>query len=114
MAKTVLTRAEVPEQLTWDLTTIFATDGAWEQEFKEMETLSEQASNYKGKVAESAETLYGTLQFSDQLFERFSKLYVYAHLKHDQDTTNSTYQALDSRTKSLGAKLRGSMVIYNT
>ena len=105
MAKTVLTRAEVPEQLTWDLTTIFATDEAWEQEFKEMETLSEQASNYKGKVAESAESLYGTLQFSDQLFERFSKLYVYAHLKHDQDTTNSTYQALDSRTKSLGAKL---------
>ncbi len=39
------------------------------------------------------------------LYERFSKLYVYSHLKHDQDTTNSQYQAMDGRVRSVGAKL---------
>ncbi|MEK4228494.1 oligoendopeptidase F [Solibacillus sp. FSL H8-0538] len=105
MAKTVLTRAEVPEHLTWDLSSIFESDAVWEQEFKAIETLSEEAVNYKGKVADGAESLYATLQFSDSLYERYSKLYVYAHLKHDQDTTNSTYQAMDSRVKALGAKI---------
>lgn len=105
MAKKVLTRDEVPEHLTWDLTSIFATDEAWEAELKEVEKLSEQAANYKGKVVESAESLYNTLQFGDQLMERMYKLYVYSHLKHDQDTTNSKYQDLDGRIRSAAAKM---------
>ncbi|MEG0473591.1 MAG: oligoendopeptidase F, partial [Solibacillus sp.] len=105
MSKKVLTREEVPEQLTWDLTTIFATDDAWEVELKEVEKLSEQATDFKGKVADSAESLYNTLQFSNQLMERLHKLYVYSHLKHDQDTTNSKYQDLDGRIRSVAAKM---------
>lgn len=101
MAKQILTREEVPEQLTWDLTSIFESDEAWEAELKEVEQLSKQASNYKGKVANSAESLYNTLQFSDALYERLHKLYVYSHLKHDQDTTNSKYQDLDGRVRSV-------------
>lgn len=101
MAKQILTREEVPEQLTWDLTSIFESDEAWEAELKEVEQLSKQASDYKGKVAESAESLYNTLQFSDALYERLYKLYVYSHLKHDQDTTNSKYQDLDGRVRSV-------------
>ena len=105
MAKTVLTRDEVPEHLTWDLTTIFESDEAWEVELKEVEKLSEQATNFKGKVAESAESLYNTLQFSDGLYERLHKVFVYSHLKHDQDTTNSKYQDFDGRVRSVAAKV---------
>jgi oligoendopeptidase F len=105
MAKKVLTRDEVPEDLTWDLTTIFESDEAWEVELKEVEKLSEQAAIYKGKVAENAESLYNTLQFSDSLYERLRKVYVYSHLKHDQDTTNSKYQDLDGRVRSVSAKI---------
>ncbi|RND00613.1 oligoendopeptidase F [Lysinibacillus halotolerans] len=105
MAKKVLTREEVPVELTWDLEGIFPSDEAWEQEFKEIEKILPEADQYKGKVAESAKNLYDTLQFSDKLSERFGRLYVYSHLKHDQDTTNGKYQAMDSRVRSLGAKL---------
>ncbi len=109
MAKKVLTREEVPTELTWDLTSIFATDEAWEQEFAEVQAMLGQADRYKGKVAEGAKGLFETLQFSDQVGQRFGKLYVYSHLKHDQDTTNSKYQAMDSRVKSLGAKLSAAL-----
>lgn len=105
MAKEVLLRDQIPEELTWDLTPIFSTDEAWEEEFKEIEALEEHAKSYKGKATESAQSLYDALQFGDQMYERFSKLYVYSHLKHDQDTTNGKYQATDSRVRSLGAKL---------
>ncbi|KYG90827.1 MULTISPECIES: oligoendopeptidase F [Metasolibacillus] len=109
MAKQVLTREEVPVELTWDLTSIFPTDEAWEQEFAEIQGLLEQAEDYKGKVATGAQGLFDTLQFSDLVSQRFSKLYVYSHLKHDQDTANGTYQAMDSRVKSLGAKLSAAL-----
>ena len=105
MTKKLLTRDEVPEHLTWDLSTIFPSDEAWEEEFKAIEALQAKANEYRGKVTESAEMLYEALQASDELNERLSKLYVYSHLKHDQDTTNAKYQAYDSRVKSLAAKL---------
>ncbi len=105
MAKEALLREQVPEELTWDLTSIFSTDEAWEEEFKAVEAFEEQAKSYKGKATESAQSLYDALQFGDKMNERFSKLYVYSHLKHDQDTGNGKYQAMDSRVRSLGAKL---------
>lgn len=105
MAKKLLLREEVPEQLTWDLSSIFTSDEAWEEAFKQLSSLENEAKNYEGTVAESAENLYQTLKKSDEISEQFGKLYVYSHLKHDQDTTNGKYQAMDSRVKSLGAKL---------
>ena len=36
MAKELLVREQVPEELTWDLTSIFASDEEWEKEFKAM------------------------------------------------------------------------------
>ncbi|MDM5332505.1 oligoendopeptidase F [Ureibacillus composti] len=105
MAKKVLTRDEVPVELTWNLESIFSSDEAWEEEFKAIEGLLPEAEKYKGKLNEGAEQLYNTLQFNDQLSERFGKLYVYSHLKHDQDTTNSKYQGMDGRVRSLAAKL---------
>ena len=104
MAKKVLSREEVPVELTWDLEGIFQSDEAWEQEFKDVEKLIPEADKYRGKVADSAQDLYDTLQFSDKLSERFGRLYVYSHLKHDQDTANGKYQAMESRIRSLGAK----------
>ena len=50
MAKEVLTRENVPVELTWDLTTIFETDEAWEAEFKAIEQLLPQIEQYKGKI----------------------------------------------------------------
>lgn len=105
MAKKTLTREEVPVELTWELESIFPSDEAWEKEFKEIEQLLPEAEKFKGKVKDGAKQLYDTLQFSDQISQRFGKLYVYSHLKHDQDTTNSKYQAMESRVRSLSAKL---------
>lgn len=104
MAKKVLLREEVPVELTWDLTTIFGSDEAWEAEYKALEELIAQADQYKGTVATSAENLYKALQFSDSISERLGRVYVYSSLKHDQDTTNGKYQAMISRSQSLAAK----------
>ena len=104
MAKQVLKREEVPVELTWDLTTIFETDEAWEEEFKAVEAMLPQVEQYKGKAATGAEGLYEMLAFSDSISERLWRVYVYSSLKHDQDTTNGTYQAMNSRAKSLAAK----------
>lgn len=107
MAKTnvVLTREEVPEELTWQLEDIFETNEAWEQEFTKVATLSEKAVGYQGTLANGASVMLEALQYRDELYSRLMKLYSYSHMRHDQDTTNSLYQGMDSRIKSLSAKV---------
>src|SRR5699024_4604456 len=37
----------------------------------------------------------------DKLSERLGKLFTYAHMRYDQDTTNSKYQAMDSKAENI-------------
>lgn len=101
----VLTREEVEEQLTWRLEDIFPSNDAWEQEFQDVAKLAEKASAFQGTIANGANALLEVLTYRDELTGRLRKLYTYAHMRSDQDTANSTYQAMDSRIKSLYVKV---------
>ena len=101
----ILTREEVAEHLTWKLEDIFASNDIWESEFKDVATLSEKASSFQGTLGNGSGALLEVLTYRDELTGRLRKLYTYAHMRHDQDTTNSTYQAMDSRIKSLYVKV---------
>src|SRR5690606_17294610 len=59
----------------------------------------------EGKLKEGAEALFEVLTYKDELSERLRRLYTYSHMRYDQDTTNSKYQAMDSRIKTLYAKV---------
>src|SRR5699024_3358184 len=39
--------------------------------------------------------------FQDKISERLGKLYTYAHMRYDQDTTNSAYQAMNQKAESV-------------
>lgn len=104
MAKSLPTRKDVPTEYTWRLEDIFATDEQWEEEFQAITALLPKFSEYKGKLGESAETLYEALQYRDHVLLRLGKLYAYAHMRHDEDTTNSLYQGLEARAEGLYAE----------
>ena len=72
-------------EYTWDLTTIFESDEAFEQAFKEVEDNLGQEQQFQGHLGDNAETLYKALALEDELGSKLEKVYVYAHLKQDQD-----------------------------
>lgn len=101
----VLTRDQVTEEETWRLEDIFATDEAWNYEYEKVENMIGEAKEYEGTLGSSARQLFKALSYRDKLAERLRRLYTYAHLKTDQDTTNSFYQAMDGRIKTLAVKV---------
>lgn len=111
--QTLPLRQEVPEHLTWDLTNIYKSDEEWESAFKEIQQLVTESGQYQGKLGESSETLLAALRFRDTLFDKASNLYVYAHLKMDQDTANPTYQSLHSRAGSLISQLMAAVSYFD-
>ena len=94
-------RSEVTTEDTWRLEDIFANDEAWEKEFSEVKGLLPGVQEFQGKLADSSDQLYTALQLQDALLERLGRLYTYAHMRYDQDTTNSFYQGFDDRIKNL-------------
>ena len=99
----LITREEQQLENTWDLTTIFESDEDFETAYKALE--DKVADNEKFKDGfDSAAKLADALELERSLDTELGKLFVYAHLKHDQDTSNDTYSALESRARSLAVK----------
>lgn len=94
-------RSELPEESTWDLEAIFATDEKWEEELKQLKADIPEIEKYQGKLSESAQNLYDLFQLQDELSQRLGKLFTYAHMRYDQDTTNSFYQALNAKAENV-------------
>lgn len=103
-AKQLPTREEVAEASTWDLTKIFADDAAFEVSFKEVQEELSKADSYKGTLKDGGAAFLAALEYVLDFSRKFETIYVYSHLKNDQDTANTTYQALYARASSLAAQ----------
>ena len=57
-------------EYTWDLTTIFESDEAFEEAFKEVEGQIGKEQEFKGHLGDSAETLYQALALEDELVSK--------------------------------------------
>ncbi|MFC2949916.1 oligoendopeptidase F [Virgibacillus sediminis] len=108
-AKELPKRSEVPHDRTWRLEDIFTTDEDWQAEFKSLQNDIPQIEEYQGKLGESAQTLYDVLKLQDRLSERLGKLFTYAHMRYDQDTTNSFYQGLNAQAENVLTKASSAM-----
>ncbi|BCA86419.1 oligoendopeptidase F [Enterococcus saigonensis] len=105
MATTQLpSRESLPEEMTWDLTPIFANDQAFDTAFAELKEELKQADKYKGTLANGSTAFLQALEFCLTVYRKIETLYVYSHLKNDQDTGNTTYQGLYARASSLLAE----------
>lgn len=97
-------RDQVDPAHTWDLTTIYATDADWESAYTQLVTDIDTFADFKGKLGEGAKTLAHFFETSTNLDKAMYRLYVYAHLRKDQDTQNPTYQAQATKAKDLAVK----------
>ncbi|KIL45698.1 oligoendopeptidase F [Jeotgalibacillus soli] len=103
--KTLPERKVIPEDQTWRLEDIFATDEEWEKEYKALQEEAKKAQPIQGTLGESAAHFYEALKLQDGIMERLGRLYTYSHMRYDQDTTNSFYQGLDDRAKNLATQI---------
>lgn len=94
-------RSEADSKYTWKLEDMVAEDSQWEQMFKEASGEISEYASYKGRLAGSADTLYACLLFDDKLSQKIERLYVYARMRSDEDTTVQRYQDMFSRAQTL-------------
>lgn len=97
-------RSEIEEKYKWDLTQIYKDVDSWYEDYDLVSKEIKKVLNFKGNIVKSAKNLLDYIEFSMNLERKLYKLYYYAHLNFDSDTTNNEYQKMNGKIENLLAE----------
>ena len=97
-----LLRNEVADSKKWDLTILFKSEEEIENAFKDAEAFVANVTQYKGKL--NKDNAIDCLKANSALSRKIEKIYSFAHLQKDEDTSNQSSQALAERASMLLTK----------
>ena len=95
--KQLPSRSEVKESDTWDLSSLFRSDKAWDDAFAAWKKQIEGYASFQGKLADSPQSLAACLQFDLEVDRTGDRLGTYAMLKTSEDQASSVYQRMQGR-----------------
>lgn len=97
-------RSEIEEKYKWDLTPIYKDVDSWYEDYDLVSKEIKKVLDFKGNIVKSAKNLLDYIEFSMNLERKLYKLYYYAHLNFDSDTTNNEYQKMNGKIENLLAE----------
>lgn len=98
-------RKDIDVKDTWNLESIYANNELWEEDYAALEKDAAEFAKLKGAIEADVSKIQAVLDAYYGLHRRLSKLSVYARMRFDQDTTDSTYQTMSAKIGSLGVKI---------
>lgn len=98
----LMKREQVENKYKWKIEDIFATAEDWEKLYKQTEK-SINFDKFKGNL-NSAENILACFKAEEKVGKNVEKLYLYAHMKHDENTADSKYIAFQSKAQALFVK----------
>lgn len=101
----LLKRKDVPVEYTWDLSLIFSNDKVWEEEFRLLSAKISAKEQYEGTLKGGAQSFLNALEWQLYMIRSIQKVYAYALLKNNQDTTDANSQILIGKATSLYAQI---------
>ncbi len=94
-------RDEVDDRHKWRLDHIYHSDADWRNDLAVVKEMIPRIESFKGRLAESGATLFACFDHRDKSAILFYKLYIYAHLKLDEDNRSSEYQSMSDEIAAL-------------
>ena len=100
-----LTRATVDPRYTWDVTRIYASDEAWEQAYAALREDGKAFAALAGTLSSGREAILTAISRYAKLEAAMSRVYCYAMMKQNEDTTVGKYQGMLAQAASLASEL---------
>lgn len=97
-------RDEISQEYKWDIEKVYSGIEEWEKDFAKLKEIAPKLKEYKGKLNQAKELL-AFLKLDEEISRFADKLAVYAFLRADEDTTNTTHQALKNKIETYLAEL---------
>ena len=111
--KKLKTRDEIHEKYKWNVEKMYANEDAWESDFTKAKEIAPKLLEYKGKLKDPA-MLLGYLENYVVVSNLIEDLYVYAHLRSDENTANTKYQVLLDRIRVYFTEVNSMTIFFYT
>lgn len=102
-------RDEIESKYKWKLEDIYASDAAWEEDFKKVRRMADDMARFKGRLAGDMQTLLKCLKSAEEMQALNDKIFVYARMRRDENNAVSKYQALTDKAVSLSTEVYASI-----
>ena len=104
MAENILkNRDEIKKEDKWKIEKTYSSNDKWEKDFEKLKEDAPKIVEFRGKLNDP-KVILEYLKETEKNSRLAEKLYVYAHLKSDEDTTNNENQARMSKIDSYMAE----------
>lgn len=90
-------RSEADPRTCWAVEDAYPSDEAWSQALDACKSYPAELAAYAGRLGESGQTLLEYLTRMEAINFEANRLYVYAYIRQDEDTTNAAHQAMHGR-----------------
>ena len=97
-----MNREAVAEKYQWNTGDVFLNDEAWEEAFRKLEKTD--FGKYKGTL-NCAENVLKYFKAEEDYEVALLRVYLYAHMKHDEDVGNTKYSSCFARVMTLFARV---------
>ena len=98
------TRDEISNDYKWDLSVIYKNIDEFNSDLENVTKEIEKIDEYNTNLMNNSSNLYECLKLERDLSRKIEKIYTYAHLNFDSDTSNSIYQDLYGKVTNLYQK----------
>jgi len=99
-----LDRKDIDKKYKWDIES-FYEDERFEADFGRIEGKLAEIEGYKGRLSEGEDVFCEFMALYEELMRGVENLYVYSHMKKDEDSREPKYQALAGRSEMLSTRI---------
>ena len=100
----VMKRSETAKETMWKLEDLFPGQDAWNEEYAKVKALVGEVAGFQGKLTD-ADAIARCFALEDEISMHTERLYVYANMRHHEDTAEPTYQALSDKSRKLSVEV---------
>lgn len=101
-------REEINDNLKWKLEDIYSSDDLFKLDMAKAEEIAEELKTYQGKL-NNRENILAVYKLYDRLTFINGKLYAYAHMRLDQDCTQTLYKEYKSEVENTINRINSSL-----
>jgi oligoendopeptidase F len=99
--KNIPQRSDIEDKYKWDLSDLYESDQAWEEDFKKVQDMLTKAKGFTGRLAESPQVLFDCLKLRTDISKICDNLHFYARRNADLDHRVSKYQSMTDKAAML-------------
>lgn len=112
-SKELKSREQIDKKYKWNIEAMISDESSIDEDLSKIKKQAEEyAAHFMGHLADSSEMLYEAFVHKDDIWRRLEKIYVYAHMRRDENNAESLYQGMTDKSMSVIASVSASLSFF--